>query len=185
MDEKDPFAELRQVERFLDGRVAAADDRQVLVAEDREGAVARCAGRDAAAPEPEFRFERQPPRRGAGGDDQGVRGDRFAIRGGEGIGPGRQIDRVYVVHDHPCLMPDRLLAHIGHELRPSYAVWKAREVLDMGGDHELSARNAARLKAFNEERVKVRAGRIDSRCQSCRARADDNETFSHEVPFRR
>src|SRR5581483_8986735 len=63
--------ELRQEERLLHRRVAAADDDDLEVAV--EGAVAGRAVRDAAALQGALGLEPQLPRGGAGGDDHGLR----------------------------------------------------------------------------------------------------------------
>ena len=68
--ERDLRGELRQEDRLLHRRVAAADDHDLLLAE--EGAVADRAVRDAAALQRALRLEPELARARAGGDDHGV-----------------------------------------------------------------------------------------------------------------
>jgi hypothetical protein len=74
------LGDVREIERFLDGRVAAADHDHVLAAV--EEAVAGRAGRHAVAHVGLFALDAEPFRLGAGGDDQRVGGiDRAAVAG--------------------------------------------------------------------------------------------------------
>ena len=70
MDQRHLGGEVGEVERLLDGGVAAADDHDLLAAE--EEAVAGGAGRDAEALELLARRQAEPLRLGAGGDDQRI-----------------------------------------------------------------------------------------------------------------
>ena len=63
-------ADIGKIQRFLDGRVAAADDRDVAFAV--EEAVAGGTGRNAAPVEGLFRVEAEPPCLRAGGDNHRV-----------------------------------------------------------------------------------------------------------------
>ena len=72
VDQRDVAGDVGQVERFLDGGVAAADDGDRLVAV--EEAVAGGAGRNALAHEGFLGGQAEILGRGAGGDDQRVAG---------------------------------------------------------------------------------------------------------------
>jgi hypothetical protein len=69
--------DVRQIQRFFHGGVAAADDRDFLVA--IEETVAGGAGRNAAAFKRFFGWQTQITGRGAGGDDQRVTGVFAAV----------------------------------------------------------------------------------------------------------
>ena len=71
MDQRDLGGVVGEVERLLDGGVAAAHDDDALAAE--EEAVAGGAGRDAGAAQALLGGKAEPARLGAGGDDDGVR----------------------------------------------------------------------------------------------------------------
>ena len=72
VDERDVRGDVRQVQRFFDRGVAAADDGDVLVAEEEP--VAGGAGRDALAAEGLLGRQAEVLGRGAGGDDQRIAG---------------------------------------------------------------------------------------------------------------
>ncbi len=76
MDQVDPAGELAQVGRFFDGRIAAADHDQRLVAKPRQRPVAHGAGADAVVLERVFRRQPQIIGPGAGGHDHGLGLDR-------------------------------------------------------------------------------------------------------------
>ena len=67
VDDGDLGGEFRQVGPFLHGRVAAADDDELLVA--KEKAVAGGAGRDPVPHQPPLGFQAEQARRRAGGND--------------------------------------------------------------------------------------------------------------------
>ena len=91
---------MRQIERFFDGGVAAADHQHALAAV--EEAVAGGAGRNARALEPLLRWQAEPPRLRAGRDDHrsrpgnGRRNRPAAERGG-----GEKSTSVIEVVDDP------------------------------------------------------------------------------------
>src|SRR5690606_27413713 len=93
----DLAGDVAQVQGLLDGGVAAADHRHVLVTE--EEAVAGGAGGDALAHEGLLALQAQVLGAGAGGDDQGVAGVLAAVAD-QAEGPPRQVGGVDVVeHD--------------------------------------------------------------------------------------
>ena len=79
MDQIDAAGELGQIGRLFDGRVAAADDDQRLVAKARQGPVAHGAGAHAPVLIRLFRRQAQIIGPGAGGHDHGLGLDRFAV----------------------------------------------------------------------------------------------------------
>ena len=69
----DSILALVRTHGLLSGRVTATDDGELLVAEDRDGAVADGAGRDARLPVGLLAGQIQPLGRGAGGKDEAKR----------------------------------------------------------------------------------------------------------------
>ena len=133
--------EAGQVGRLLERGVAAADDRDLLVAE--EEAVARGAGGHAAAAQPRLALEPQPHRRRAGRDD-----DRLGLVL-DAARPDperalREVDPVDVDVDDVRAEALRLLAEQGHQVRALDAVGEARVVLDVAREHQLAAGRRAR-----------------------------------------
>ena len=80
MDHVDRRGVLGEVSGLFDGRVAAADDDQRLVAEARQGTVADGTRADAAILERFFRRQAEVVRPRAGGDDQRMRFVLLAFR---------------------------------------------------------------------------------------------------------
>ena len=158
---------VRQIERFLDGRIAAADDDDLLAAEEKP--VAGRTGRDAEAAEHLFARQSKPARLRAGGEDQ-----RFADIGGAQIasrdkGPPAEIDRRDQIGDDPGPDMLRLLLHLLHQPRALHRLGKARVVLDLGGDRQL----APGLQSHNQQRLEIGARRVDRRSIAGGARAND------------
>ncbi len=90
VEQVDGAGEARQEERFLHGRVAAAHDGDLLVAE--KGAVAGGARRDAAPEQALLVVQPQVLRRGARRQDDGVGNHRRRLIDYEGVRAGRQVD---------------------------------------------------------------------------------------------
>ena len=72
-----------------------------------------------------------------------------------------------------------LLANQLHQLGALYAVGKTREILDLGGDGQLTSRRGERLDhqsaAFEHDRRQVGAGSINRRRTTRRATTDDRD----------
>src|SRR5207244_8480625 len=125
MDECDLVAETREEEPLLERRVAAADDEDVLVPEER--AVARCARRHAAALQPLLRIEPEPAGTRAGCDDDGV-GAVFLVLDPDAERPLREVDPGHVVGHEFGAEAFRLAPELGHHLGPHDPVGIARVV---------------------------------------------------------
>ena len=80
MDHVDAAGEFRQIGGFFDGRIAAADDHQRLVAKPRQRSVANGARGDAPILVGVFRRQAQIVRPRAGGDDHALGFDRLAAQ---------------------------------------------------------------------------------------------------------
>ena len=157
--------EARQEQRLLERGVAAADDRDLLVAE--EEAVAGRAGGDAAAAQPRLALEAQPDRRRAGRDD-----DRLGrVLDAAGPDPERPLPRGRPRSTSTSTMLRAEALRLGaeqlHQLGALDAVGEARVVLDVGGDHQLAARRGA----GEHDRLEVGPRGVDRRRQARRARS--------------
>ncbi len=156
MDQRDVRGDVGQVQRFLDRRVAAADDRDTLAAE--EEAVAGGAGRDAAALELFLGLEAQVLRARTRRDDQRVAGVIAAIA----LQQQRALAEVHlvdVVHQDFGVEALGVFAHAFHQARAGEAVRVAGPVVDLGRRHEL----AALFHARDQQRLA-----IGPRCIDCR-----------------
>ena len=113
--------ELGQVGRFFDGRVAAADHDQRLVAKAGQGAVADGTRRDAVVLEMVLRWQAEVVRPAPGGDNHGMGFDRFerpiddfvlfvAIDRGQAKRALLEIDLDHVLRHDARAEIDRLLA---------------------------------------------------------------------------
>ena len=167
VDEVDLAREAADERRLLERRVAAADDRHDLVAEER--GVAGRAVRDAAALEPQLRLEPELPGARAGGDDDGV-GSVLVVPDADAERPLGEVDPRDVVGQELGAEPLGLAAEVLHHHRPHDAVGIAGVVLDVGGDHQL----AAPVEALDHERVEVRPRRVQRRGVARRAASDDD-----------
>jgi hypothetical protein len=141
MDDVDLGGELREVARLLHRGVAAPDDRQRLVAEHRQRAVADGARAHAAADlgEAQLVLEPEPVRGRAGRDDHRVSLHRLALGRLRVKRPAREVAGDDVLPDHPRAEALGLLLEQRHHVRAGYALGKAGVVLDIGGQHELPA----------------------------------------------
>ncbi|MNS87600.1 hypothetical protein D3C72_1215480 [compost metagenome] len=166
MDQRDFIGDVRQVQRFFDGCVAAADNGHFLVAV--EEAVAGGAGGNALAGEGFLGRQAEVLGGGAGGDDQGVarvfvavalQADRFFIE-------ERRVD--VVKHDF-CIEALGVLQQALHQVRALHAHRVARPVFHVGGGHQL----AALFHAGHQHRVQVGAGGVDGGAVAGWAGAED------------
>src|SRR5262249_30756578 len=115
MDERHLLAEAREEQRLLEGRVAASDDHDVLLPEERT--VAGGARGDAAALEPPLRLEAQPAGARPRGDDDGPRAV-LLVADPHAEGLLREVDASHVVRDEFRAEALCLTAEVGHHLGP-------------------------------------------------------------------
>jgi hypothetical protein len=156
MDDRDLVAEASEEERLLECGIPAADDEDVLVAE--EGAVARCAGRHAVVLEPLFGLEPEPASARTGGDDHRaclvlLVFDPHVER------PLGEVDARHVVGDEVGAEALRLSAELAHHLGAHDSVGVPGIVLHVARDHEL----AAPAEALDHERLQICARSIKGR----------------------
>ena len=126
MDQIDDAGELGQIVGLFDGRIAAADHGQRLVAESRQRAVADRTRADAAVLELLFRRQPEIVRPGAGGHDHGVRLVGVAVGGGQLERLAGEIDVDDVLGNDARAEVDGLLPHQFHEFRPADALLVVR-----------------------------------------------------------
>ncbi|ENN87883.1 hypothetical protein RHSP_48695 [Rhizobium freirei PRF 81] len=161
------FGDVGQIERFLDGAVAAADHDHVLVA--IEEAVAGGAGGNAEALKMLFALDAEPLRLGASGYDERIGGPDLAAVGAGDEGALIGIDLGHKVVDDLGADMLGLLQHLLHQPRPLNGIGKARIVFDIRGNHQL----AALFQAGDQNRLQHRASGIDSGRITGWAGADD------------
>jgi hypothetical protein len=136
VNQRHRLGEIGEIKRFLDGRIAAADDDHVLAA--IEETVAGRAGRNAKPMIFLLALDPEPFGLGAGGDDQRVACRPRRCR--------RRAERARVDFDLGDDVVDdfgadilRLLEHLFHHPRALHRLGIARIVLDLGRDHQLAA----------------------------------------------
>ena len=161
--------ELRQEERLLEGGVAAADDVDLFLAEER--AVAGRARRDAAAAVLLLGVDPEPAGARAGRDDHCARARYSSSPTQTRNGLLGEVDLRHVVGDELRAEALRLAAEVGHHLGPHDAVGVAGVVLDVARDHQL----AAPLEALDHERLQVGARRVERSRVPGGAAADDDQ----------
>lgn len=174
-------AELRQIERVFQRRVAAADDDGGAFAE--EVAVAGGAGRNAEAAELLFGGESEPAGLGAGSHDDGIGSDFIFVVHPTTEGAGGEIDLGDDTGAHLGANMEGLVADILHDDGAGRAFWIAGKILDFIGDSQL----ATHLKTLNEEGVEVCAGGVYTGGISGRSGAYNQafNMFSHSDRIRR
>ena len=159
--------DVRQIERLLDRRIAAAHHRDRLAPVEK--AVAGRAGRDALAAEGLFRGQAQILRRGAGGDDERIAGV-LAVVSVQAEGALPQFHPVDVVERELGVEALGVPAHALHELRSLQVLDVARPVVHIRRGHEL----AALLEPGDQQGRAVGARRIDGGGITRRTRSQDD-----------
>src|SRR4051794_16692530 len=165
------LGELGDEDGVLHGRVAAADDGDVLALE--EGAVADTAGRDAAAAELDLPGDAEP---------LGLRPHREDHRlGAIGLladlddvdAAVRELDLGGVVRDEARAETLGLSAELVHHLRAHHALRVARIVLDVRGVLKLPAP----LEAFDDQRLELGARGVEGRRVAGGAAAQNDQVL--------
>src|SRR5437763_7869159 len=156
-----------QIKRFLDRRVAAPHDDDVLVAEKEP--VAGGAGRDAEPTERVFAWNAEPACLCAGRQNYRVPHIDIARIAGRDEGPTTQVNRQHHVQDHPGADMLRLGVHLLHKPRALNDFGEAGIILDIGRDRQL----AAGLKPGYQNRLQVRPRGVDRGGITRWTRADD------------
>ena len=164
------LARLREIERFLDRRIAAADHRDILAA--IEEAIAGGAGRHAKALEGLLGRNAQPFRLRAGRDRSAHRGvDRCRNRPWRGTAATLRSTSVMMSLTISVPTCSACFSISLHQPGTLDRIGEARIVLDIGGDREL----AALLQAGDQHRLQHGARGIDRRRVAGRAGTDDED----------
>ena len=168
MDDRHLRREAGEERGLLHRGVAAADDDQFLLAEER--AVTGRAGRHAAPLVLRLAGQPEPAGARAGRDDHRA-GLVFLVLDPDAEGALGEVDPRHVVRDEFGAEALRLPAELGHHLGPHHAVGVARIVLDIARDHQL----AAPVEALDHERGEVRPRGVEGRGVPGGAAADDDQ----------
>lgn len=163
-----------EIQGFFHRRVAAADDRDRLVAV--EETVAGGAGGNATAHE--LLLGRQAEVHGgrAGGDDERIAGIGAAVAG-QGEGLVLELRGVDVVEDDFGFKAASMRLELGHQFRPLDAFGGGGPVVDFGGGHQL----AALRHAGDQYRLQVGARGINGGGVTGRAGTEDDERGMADV----
>ena len=160
--------ELRQERRLLHRRVAAADDHDLLLPEERR--VADGAVRDAAALQPPLGVELELPGVRAGGHDDRL-GAVLLVADVDAERTLGEVDAGDVVGDELGAEALGLAPEVLHHLGPEDAFHVAGVVLDVARDHQLTAP----LEAFDHERLEICAGSVERGRVPGRTASDDDQ----------
>jgi len=173
VENRDLRRELRQEDRLLHRRVAAADDHDLLVTVER--GVADGAVGDAAAVKGALGFEIELPCGRAGGDDHAL-GAVLVLADPDAKGALREVNARDVVGEE--LGPELLglAPELAHQLWAHDALGEAGIVLDVARDHQLPAP----LEALDDEWLEVRAGAVERGRIAGGTSADDDQ-LAHSV----
>ena len=159
---------IRQVDRFLHGRVAAADHDDVLAAKEKP--IASSAGGHAKAAEDFLAGQAEPAGLRAGRDDHRLADVNIRIAGRD-VRPLCEVDFGNQIDNHPGSDMLGLTLHLLHQPRALDDLGKARVVLDVGGNRHLTAG----LEAGHEDRLQIGPRRVDRRGVASRPGADDHD----------
>ena len=176
-DQVHPAAVLGEIHGLFAGGVSAPHHRQFLAPKLGRGAIADGAGTDAPAPEPLLAGQVQPVGTGAGGDDQGLGVEGLAV-GLDSKGSSRKVDAISIGFHQVGAPAHGLGLHLVHQDWPQHPVWKAGEVLHVGGGHQLTARDATVLESGDQQGVEVGPGGVDGRGVPRGAGANDDKVFN-------
>src|ERR1035437_7277506 len=160
MDQRDTGRKAGEKERLFEGRVAAADDRDVLTA--KEEAVARGARGESVAQVLLFTGNVQHERTSTRRENDRVGGDAGVSVASQPRtkGPDGGVEFVHFFDTQISAKARGLLAHLYHEFWSGDGLGKPRVVLDVGGEHDLAAGLIAGQRGFalNDDRIQSRAG---------------------------
>eukprot|EP00047_Mylnosiga_fluctuans_P013130 m.29632 g.29632 ORF g.29632 m.29632 type:complete len:340 (+) comp4684_c0_seq1:118-1137(+) len=163
----------REKRGLLHGRVAAADDKERLVAEDGGGAIAYRARGDALVPVATRTlsgpWEVHALRICAGRDNEGV-GSHVVVLSEDVERPLREVHLRDHLPQNLCAETLTLLAEAVAQLAAHNTLREAREVLHLRGSCELPADHSVALK---QNGLEFRACRIDGSRMRSRTAADD------------
>lgn len=148
VDHRHTAGEAGEERRLLHRRVAAADDRDVLIAE--EEAVTRGTGAHSHAQQRFLTGDAKVARGRAHGEDHRA-GPVGLVADGDCLDGTVEGDLVDVFHPQVGAKAQRLLTHLVHQFGPGDAVAETGVVLHLGGGHQ----GAAELAALEDERLEL------------------------------
>ncbi len=168
MDQRHVLGNVRQIEGFFHGGVAAADHGDALAA--KEEAIAGSASRDAAPAI--FLFGRQTEVSGRRSRRNDKRVARVVVRVAHELERTvRQIDGLDVIVDDLSGEALGVTAHAVHQSRSLQALDVPRPVVDLRRGHEL----ATLLDTGDQQRMAIRARCVHRRAVACGARSNDDQ----------
>ncbi len=170
VDQADLARDVRQIQRFFDRGVAAADDDDVLSLVEK--AVAGRAGGNAFAHESLLGRQPEIARRCAGRDDQRVAGV-FADVADQAQRTLAQRRGMNVVEDDLGVEAFGVLLKARHQLGALHAVGIGRPVVDIGRGHQLPALR----QSGDQNRFQVGARGVYCRGKSGRAGAENQQAM--------
>src|SRR3954451_195935 len=179
MDQRDARGELREEQGFFHRGVATADDGDVTVPE--EEAVTGGARGDAVADEALLVRKAEHQRAGARRHDQRVRPVRglggIGVADPHAVGAAREVDLAGSYRLDVGAEALGLLAEAGHQQGAHDPAREPGGVLDVGGEHELTAGLVAGggWLALEDERSEVGAGGVDRSREAGGTGADDDD----------
>ena len=168
MDQRDLLRDVRQVQRFFDRGIAAADDGDVLPLV--EETVAGGTARHAAAHEGLLGRQPEVHRAGAGGNDQSVTRVLTAVAD-QAERPLGELRGVDVVEHDLGVEALGVREETRHQIGALDAVVVSGPVVDLGGRHQL----APLRKTGDQHRLEVGAGGVDGRGVARRAGSEDQD----------
>ncbi len=170
VDDVDLVREAREEGRLFHRRVAAANDGNLLLTEER--AVTGGAPGDAVAAQAILIGDAELAIRRPGRVDHGEGLVHVAVAQRDLLDLAGQVERHHVVVDDLGAETGGLVLHLRHQVRAHDSLGKPGVVLDLGGLHQLAAELD---RAGDDEGGEVRARGIDGRGVSGGAGADDDE----------
>ena len=189
MDDGDLLGEAAEEVGLLQCRVTTANDRNVVVTEEK--AIAGGARREAVTDESGLTLEAQHDRLGSGRDDQrvGLIGGFSSVRVADpdAIRGSGEVDLARLHRLDLCAEPFGLRPEVHHEFRTHDPLGKPGKVLDVGRQHQLTTGLVAGGAGFalEDERGKIGPGRVDRCGQPGGAGSDDDDVANvgHDDAF--
>ncbi len=174
MHDGDPVGELGEERGLLDRRVATTDHGDLVATE--EEAIAGGARRQSVSDEALFGLEAEHQRLCAGADDHRL-GPILGVTHPDPQRPLGEIDGRDLLGQDLRAEALRLGSHVRHQLGAHDAVGKPGEVLDLGGQHQLTAGLVARARrfAFDQQRREVRPSGVHRSGEARWTRSDDDD----------
>src|SRR5579885_3118954 len=170
MYDRDMAGIARQERRLFQRRIAAADDYYILVAEEKS--ITGRAGADAASLQASLAWQAQPFRARSSGNNDGA-SCIIARIGSNFKWPLTEVDRAHIFGDHLGTEAPGLHLEFFHHRRSQNALFKARIILYLAGQHQLPAY----LVALKHQHRQVSARGINPRGIASRPRTNNDNVI--------